>query len=63
MTTQIAQELLSALEEIMTETDGRNPSHVGQDRAFSIARAAIIKAKGWGEHDVKEFFARLLPKN
>lgn len=41
-----APELLSALESILSETDGRNASHIGQDRAFSIARAAIAKAKG-----------------
>lgn len=38
--------LLEALEEIMNQTDGRNNSVMGQERAYSIARAAIAKAKG-----------------
>lgn len=39
-----APELLAALKEILAETNGSNPSHIGQDRAFTIARAAIAKA-------------------
>jgi hypothetical protein len=30
--------LREALAEIKAQTDGRNSSHIGQDRAFSIAR-------------------------
>ena len=41
-------ELLEALEEIITQTDGRNNYVIGQDRAYAIARAAIAKAKGEG---------------
>ena len=41
-----APELLEALQEIMNQTDGRNNSVMGQERAYSIARAAIAKAKG-----------------
>lgn len=40
------QRLLDALKEIIEQTDGRNNSVMGQDRAYSIARAAIAKAKG-----------------
>ena len=40
------QELLEALKEIRDVTDGRNNSVIGQDRAFSIARAAITKFEG-----------------
>ena len=29
-----------ALRQIFAETDGRNPSHIGQDRAFAIAKEA-----------------------
>lgn len=39
-------ELLEALIMIFGQTDGRNLSTIGQDRAHSIARAAIAKAKG-----------------
>ena len=39
-------ELLEALKQIMEQTDGRNHSVIGIDRAYSIARAAIAKAEG-----------------
>jgi hypothetical protein len=39
-------ELLEALQEIITQTDGRNHYVIGHDRAYAIARAAIAKAKG-----------------
>lgn len=39
-------ELLEALNEIVDQTDGCNQSHIGQDRAYNIARAAIAKVKG-----------------
>lgn len=29
---------ISALEEVLRETDGRNASHIGQDRAHAIAK-------------------------
>lgn len=38
------QRLLDALKEIVEQTDGRNNSVMGQDRAYSIARAAIAKS-------------------
>lgn len=38
-------ELLEALKEIIEQTDGRNNSVMGQDRAYSIARAAIANAE------------------
>ena len=39
-------ELMEALKEIVQQTDGRNHSILGQDRAYAIARAAIAKAEG-----------------
>lgn len=39
-------ELLEALKQIFLQTDGRNSSHIGQFRAWEIARAAIAKAEG-----------------
>jgi hypothetical protein len=35
------EKLINALREIVQETDGRNPSHIGQDRAFCIAREVL----------------------
>jgi hypothetical protein len=35
------EQFVSALREIVKETDGRNSSHIGQDRAFCIAREAL----------------------
>lgn len=40
------QRLLDALKEIIEQTDGRNNSVMGQDRAYSIARAAVAKSEG-----------------
>lgn len=37
----IEEKLIKALHEIVQETDGRNSSHIGQDRAFCIAREAL----------------------
>lgn len=31
---------IEALRDILAQTDGRNPSHIGQDRAFAIAKEA-----------------------
>jgi hypothetical protein len=42
----VNRELLEALKNIKTDTDGRFSSHIGQDRAYAIARAAIAKAEG-----------------
>jgi len=35
------EKLINALREIVQETDGRNSSHIGQDRAFCIARNVL----------------------
>lgn len=33
--------LITALESIKEETDGRNASHIGQDRAYCIAKEVL----------------------
>ena len=38
--------LLDALKEIVDQTDGSDFSHIQQDRAHTIARAAIANAEG-----------------
>jgi hypothetical protein len=35
------EKLINALREIVQETDGRNSSPIGQDRAFCIAREVL----------------------
>jgi hypothetical protein len=42
----VNQELLAALKDVKTDTDGRFMSNIGQDRAYATARAAIAKAEG-----------------
>ena len=43
------EKLEESLREILAQTDGRNPSHIGQDRAHAIALQTLREIDRDGE--------------